>query len=332
MACILACAFFAALSGSGPATVVAIGSMVFPELVARKYPAGKMAGMIAVSGGLGPIIPPSIIMVIYCTVTDNSIRALFAAGFSVGFILTAGLLLVTYVLAVVEKWPVTGEGFSVARAWGAFKYAFFALVMPVIILGGIYGGIFTPTEAAAISVAYALLVGLFVYRTIRLPACARIAYQSAVASAAILFIIATSNIFSWLFAFGGITDMLVDSIAGLGLGYWSMLFLLTGILLAFGLFLEGTAIIILLMPILYPLARMAGIDPIHFGVIVCVAIVIGTMTPPVAVNIFACCTFSKLSVETVSKGELPWLVAMVIMLALLVTIPWLSLWPLQFVS
>ncbi len=332
MACILACAFFAALSGSGPATVVAIGSMVFPELIQRKYPANKMAGMIAVSGGLGPIIPPSIIMVIYCTVTDNSIRALFAAGFSVGFLLTAALLVVTYVLAVIEKWPVTGEKFSFRHAWNSFTYAFFALIMPVIILGGIYGGIFTPTEAAAVSVGYALVVATCIYRTLKLPECFHIAYRSAVAAAAILFIIATSNIFSWLFAYGGITDTLVDSISSLGLGYWSMLFLLTFILLVFGLFLEGTAIIILLMPILYPLATMVGIHPIHFGVLVCVSIVIGTMTPPVAVNIFATCTFSKLSVEQVSRGELPWLITMVIMLILFILVPWLSLWPLAWVS
>ncbi|MDR1827973.1 MAG: TRAP transporter large permease [Methylobacteriaceae bacterium] len=329
MACILACAFFAALSGSGPATVVAIGSMVYPELIARGYPAEKMAGMIAVSGGLGPIIPPSIIMVIYCTITDNSIRALFAAGFSVGTIFAAGLIAVTYILAVIENWPVTGKKFSFGFAFAAFRHAVFALLMPVIILGGIYGGIFTPTEAAAVSVGYAYIVSVHIYRNLRIKDCCDIMYKSAISSAVILFIIATSNIFSWLFAYGGITDTLVNSISSLGLGYWGILLLLSTILLIFGLFLEGTAIIILLMPIFYPLAMNVGIDPIHFGIVVCTSIVIGTFTPPVAVNVFAAATFSKLSVEEIARGEIAWLAAMVVMLLIIIVFPELSLWPVR---
>lgn len=330
MSCIIACAFFAALSGSGPATVVAIGSMVYPDLIARKYPRSKVAGMITIAGGLGPIIPPSIVMVIYCTVTDNSIRALFAAGFSVGVILALALLIVTYVIAVLDKWPVTGEKFTISHIWASFRHAVFALVMPLIILGGIYGGIFTPTEAAAVSVGYAFIVSIYFYRNLRVRDTVNIAYNSAIAAAAILCIIATSNVFSWLFSYAGITEIIVDGIAGLGLGYWSTICIITFILMIFGLFLDGSAIVILLMPIFYPLANMIGLHPIHFGIIVCLTIVIGTMTPPVAINIFACCTFTKLSVEEISKGEVPWLITMVVVLAIIIAIPWISLWPLPY--
>lgn len=330
MACIIACAFFAALSGSGPATVVAIGSMVFPDLMARNYPRNKMAGMITVAGGLGPIIPPSIVMVIYCTVTDNSIRALFAAGFSVGLLLAIVLLAITYLLAVLEKWPVEGDEFTLARAVGSFRHAALALVMPVIILGGIYGGIFTPTEAAAVSVGYSFIVSIFIYKNLRIRDTIDIAFNSAVASAAILFIIATSSVFSWLFAYADVTTTIVHGISDYGLGYWGTLSIITLILMIFGLFLDGGAIVILLMPIFYPLAMEVGVHPIHFGMIVCFTIVFGTMTPPVAINIFACSTFTKLSVEDISKGELPWLIGMFLILVVIIIFPWLSLWPLPY--
>ena len=324
MACVLACAFFAALSGSGPATVVAIGSMLYPQLVGMGYPKEKVGGLITVSGGLGPIIPPSIIMVIYCTMTDNSVKSLFTAGFSAGMVITAALLLVTYVQAVTHKWPFRQDKITARERWQSLVRSALALAMPAIVLGGIYGGIFTPTEAAAIAVAYACMVSLFIYKDLNWGNVCRIMYDSAVSSSAILFIIACSSVFSWLFAKGGITAMVVNGITGLGMGYWSMIFMLSLILLVFGFFLEGTAIIVLLMPVMYPLAMSVGIDPIHFGIITCVAIVIGTMTPPVAVNIFACSTFSKLSVEEISRGELPWLFTMVAILFLLIVFPQIS--------
>lgn len=324
MACVLACAFFAALSGSGPATVVAIGSMLFPQLIGMGYPREKVGGLITVSGGLGPIIPPSIIMVIYCTMTDNSVKSLFTAGFSAGMLLTIALLLVTYIQAVLHKWPFRKDRITPQERWRSLVRSSFALAMPVIVLGGIYGGIFTPTEAAAIAVAYACIISLFVYKDLKLTDVFRIIYDSAISSSVILFIIACSSVFSWLFAKGGITAMVVSSITELGLDYWGTIFMLSAILLVFGFFLEGTAIIVLLMPMMYPLAMSVSVDPVHFGIITCVAIVIGTMTPPVAVNIFACSTFSKLSVEEISRGELPWLLTMVAMLFLIILFPQIS--------
>ena len=323
LACVMACAFFAALSGSGPATVVAIGSMLYPEMVAKGYPKESMAGLVTVSGGLGPIIPPSIIMVIYGTQTDTSIGKLFAGGGVCGIILLVALLGMTYYQACKHNWPYSASRTTSSGKLRAIFRGGLALLMPVIILGGIYGGVMTPTESAGVAVVYALLVSLIVYRDLSFGDVMKLFRDSAVASSVILFIMATSSVFSWLFAYGGITKTLVSGLTEMDLGYYGVLAFITITLIIFGFFLEGVATVLLLMPIMLPLARSVDVSAVHLGMIVTVTNVVGCMTPPVAVNIFACSTFTKLSVEKIARGEMPFLLTMVTVLVLIVLFfPW----------
>lgn len=318
---ILACGFFAALSGSGPATVIAIGGMLYPEMVKRGYPDFQVAGLVTVAGGLGPIIPPSIIMVVYCTMTNTSITSLFSAGFVVGGLLILALVLMTLFQGKKYSWPVTGERFSIRRVLKALKKSLLAILMPIIVLGGIYSGFFTPTEAGAVSVLYALIVCMFVYKTVTVKGLMRILRDSAVSCSVIMFIMGTSTTFSWLFTVSGISKYVTDAVEASGLGYYPILLLITGILLIFGFFLEGIATVTLLIPLFLPIAISVGVHPLHLGMIVSLTNVIGCMTPPVANNIFACSTFTGLSLGRISKGEVPYLLSFLTVLLLVVFVP-----------
>ena len=318
---ILACAFFAALSGSGPATVIAIGGMLYPEMVKRGYPDYQVAGLVTVSGGLGPIIPPSIIMVVYCTMTNTSITSLFSAGFVVGALLVLALVVMTAIQAHIHKWPVSEEKLSLRRIWNGFRKSFLALLMPIIVLGGIYTGIFTPTEAGAVSVLYALIVCMLVYKTVKVKDLLRILKDSAVSCSVIMFIMGTSTVFSWLFTVSGISKYVTTTVQEAGLGYYPILLLITIILLLFGFFLEGIATVTLLIPLFLPIAVSVGIHPLHLGMIVSLTNVIGCMTPPVANNIFACSTYTGLSLGKISKGEVPYLLSFLGILFLVVFVP-----------
>lgn len=304
-AAILACAFFAALSGSGPATVIAVGSMLYPDMVKLGYPKARSAGLLAVAGGLGPVIPPSIIMVVYCTLTNTSISDMFKAGMIVGVVIIVILAAICFYLAKKEQWPANEQRFSWKGLWNSFIRAIPALLLPVVILGGIYSGLLTPTESAAVAVICALVVGMFVYRETRVSDIIPIIYQSAKSSAMILFVIATASSFSWLFTYSGISKSIVDAIVGMNLSAMLFNVLIFILLLIFGTFMEGIAICVLLVPVLFPVAKSLGVSGLHFGVIVSVAGVIGAMTPPVAVNLFAAVSISKLKMGEVGKGEFP---------------------------
>lgn len=318
---ILSCAFFAALSGSGPATVLAVGSMMYPDMVKLGYPKSRSAGLLAVAGGLGPVIPPSIIMVVYCTLTNTSVADMFKAGLVVGICIVVLLMAICYYLAKKENWPKSEQKFNLMELLTTFWRAIPALLLPLIILGGIYSGTLTPTEAAAVASIYALLVGLFVYKELRYAEILLIVYNSAKSSAMILFVIATASSFSWLFTYSGIAGVLVDAIAKLHLSATLFNVLIYIVLLFFGTFLEGTAICVLLVPILYPIAASLGITSLHFGVIVSVAGVIGSMTPPVAVNVFAAASVSKLKISEIAKGEMPFFVTFCFGLLIFVLFP-----------
>ena len=320
-AVVIACAFFAALSGSGPATVVAIGSMLYPEMVKIGYPKGRSAGLITVAGGLGPIIPPSIIMVVFGTITEASISQLFTVGAFWGIIITIVLLVQCLVIAHKEDWPKNETKLTFKEIIKSFFEALPALFLPVIILGGIYSGIFTPTEAAGVAVVYSLVVSLFVYKEIKVSDLSEIFLESAKGSAAIMFIIATSSAFAWYFTFSGISTAIVETILAANLSKITFLALVSFILLVFGFFLEGIATVLLLVPVLYPIAVSLGIHPIHFGIIATVSNVIGCMTPPVAVNIFSAASFSKLSIEEIVEGELPFFIALVLIFGVIVFVP-----------
>lgn len=318
---VLACAFFAALSGSAPATVVAIGVMLYADMVKLGYPKERVAGMLVVSGGMGPIIPPSIIMIVYGTITGASISKMFKAGLGIGIIIMVILMAVCLFYARKEQWPKNAKRISLKEIGDSFIHAIPAILLPVIILGGIYSGLMTPTESAAVAVVWALVVSLFVYKEMKIGDLWQIFLDSAKGSAMILFIIATSTAFSWIFAYSGISGDMVAFIKSLQLNSTLFCMLIALLLLVFGTFLEGIATCVLLVPILWPLAHVLGIDIIHFGMIVCIANVVGTMTPPVAVNIFAAASVTKLDMGDIVKGEIPFFIGYVAVYLIVVLVP-----------
>ena len=321
LALVLACAFFAALSGSAPATVVAIGVMLYDDMVRLGYPRERVDGLLVVSGGLGPVIPPSIIMVVYATMTNASVADMFSSGMAIGITIMVILMIVVLFYARKEKWPKSEQKMSLKELGVSFVKAIPALMLPIIILGGIYSGMLTPTESAAIAVVWSLIAGLFIYREVKIKDLYQIFLDSAKSSAMILFIIATSTAFAWLFAFSGISGQLVNFVIGLNLSPTLFCLIVAIILLIFGTFLEGIATAVLLVPVLWPIAQSLGINVIHFGMIVSISNVIGTMTPPVAVNIFSAASVSKLKMGAIAKGEIPFFIGYVAIFFLVVLFP-----------
>lgn len=321
---VLACAFFAALSGSAPATVVAIGVMLYPDMVKLGYPKERTAGLLVVSGGLGPVIPPSIIMVVYATITGASVGDLFKAGMGIGITIMVVLMAVVVFYANKEKWPISQVKTTPKEFGISFLKAIPALLLPIIILGGIYSGILTPTESASIAVVWSLIAGVFIYKEVKMKDLYVIFVDSAKSSAMILFIIATSTAFAWLFAFSGISGDLVGFVSSLNLSVTLFCLVIAIILLIFGIFLEGIATAVLMVPVLWPIAQAMGINVIHFGMIVSIANVIGTMTPPVAVNIFSAASVTKLKMGDIAKGQLPFFVGYIVVFLLVVLFPFFS--------
>lgn len=323
-AMVLACAFFAALSGSAPATVIAIGSMIYPEIVRLGYPRERSAGLLAVSGGLGPIIPPSIIMVVYGTITNASIGDLFTGGLVAGAMIVVVLVGLCLYLSRKEQWPKNEAPIKFEEFLLSFFRAIPAILLPVIILGGIYSGIQTPTESAATAVVYSFIVGVFLYKEISFRQIIPIVLDSAKGSAMVLFIVATSTAFSWLFTYSGISKSLIGAIISFDLSPMFFCLVVAIILLIFGTFLEGIATCVLLVPVLWPIASSLGINIIHFGMIVAISNVIGTMTPPVAVNLFAASSVTNLSMGKIAKGEIPFLLGFTGVFFIMVLFPWFS--------
>lgn len=321
---VLSCAFFAALSGSAPATVVAIGVMLYPDMVKMGYPKERVAGLLVVSGGLGPIIPPSIIMVVYATITGASVGDMFKSGMGIGMMIVAALALVVLFYARKEQWPKDDVHFNLKEFLSNFIKAVPALLLPVIILGGIYSGLLTPTESSAIAVVWSLIAGLFIYKELEFKDLYQIFIDSAKGSAMTLFIIATSTAFAWLFAYAGISKQLVDFVLSMNLSPTMFCLLIAVILLIFGTFLEGIATGVLLVPVLWPIAQALGVDVIHFGMIVCIANVVGTMTPPVAVNIFSAASVTKLKMGEIVKGQWPFFIGYIFVFLMVVLFPALS--------
>ncbi len=321
---IISCAFFAALSGSAPATVIAIGAMLYPEMIKRGYPKRRSAGLLAVAGGLGPIIPPSIIMVVYGTITSSSIGDLFKGGLVAGLMIAVVLAIVCIFLSRSENWPVSESRLSFAEFAKAFYKAILAVMLPVIVLGGIYSGIMTPTESAAVAVIYSFVVGVFIYRELPVNKLIEVIITSGKGSAMVMFIIATSTAFSWLFTYAGISQQLIAFITQMQLSAAMYCFIVAIILLIFGTFLEGIATCVLLVPLLWPVAQSLGINVIHFGLIVSISNVIGTMTPPVAVNLFAASSVTGLKMGDISLGEIPFFIGYTLVFFLIVFVPWFS--------
>ncbi len=324
LAGIVACAMFALVCGSSVATVVAIGSIVLPEMVKRGYPMRFGAGVITVAGSLGILMLPSVPKVIYAISTNTSIGALFVAGLLPGIVLTVMLCTVTWYMARKNDYP------RMPRAsWGeclrALRESLWGLMLVVIIVGGIYSGVFTATEAAAMSAVYAFFIAVYVYGEIGLKDVPRVLLRSANLSAMLLYIITNAVLFSFVLANENIPNALADWLLSLNLGPISFLFLVNILLLVAGNFMEPNSIILIMAPILFPTAMRLGIDPVHFGILIDVNMEVGLCHPPVGLNLYVASGISGLGITALTKAVMPWLVTMLIFLMIVTYWPWLSL-------
>jgi C4-dicarboxylate transporter DctM subunit len=322
---IVASAFFGAISGSNPATVAAIGGIMIPSMIRAGYPKDFAAAIAAAGGTLGVIIPPSIPMITYGVVAGVSIGALFMAGFIPGIMLALGLTLV--VVFYARKLGLKGEQRATFKEFlVAAKDAVLALIMPLIILGGIYGGVFTPTEAASVAVVYAFIVSVFIYREIKFKELGPVLVKAGMNTSVVLLIIATSASFAWLITSARIPAIITQAMLSISENPIVLILLINILLLILGTFLETVSIILLIAPILLPLALQLGIDPILLGIIMVVNTSIGMITPPLAVNLFVACGISNLGIEQISRRIVPFLIMGIIIIMLISNIPQLSLW------
>ena len=320
---VVACALFAAVSGSSPATVVAIGSILLPAMAKAGFPKRFGAGVIATSGALGILIPPSIVMVMYAVATNTSVGALFMAGVVPGLLLAMVLGGVTWWRARKNNYPRLPKA-TWGERWVAFRKSFWGLFLIVVVMGGIYSGIFTPTEAAAMSAVYAFFIAVFVYKDLTFKQIPRVLLDSANMSAMLLFIIASAVLFSFILTSEQIPQRMADAIVASGMGPIGFLIVVNLLLLVAGALMEPSSIILILAPILFPVAVALGIDPIHFGVMIVVNMEIGMITPPVGLNLFVASGITKAGLTEMSKAVMPWLYTMLAFLMMVTYIPSIS--------
>ncbi len=325
LSAVVACSLFAAVSGSSPATVVAIGSILLPAMVKAGYPVKFGAGIVASAGGLGILIPPSIAMVMYAVSTNSSIGALFMAGVMPGLVLALMLMLTTWYIAKKGNYPKAKKATWVER-WQAFRDSIWGLMLIVIVMGGIYTGIFTATEAAAMSAVYAFVIAIFVYRDLKLSDLKRVLLSSANLSAMLLYIITNATLFSFLLTSEQVPQGMSEWMINTGMGQVGFLLLANVILLIAGNFMEPASIILIFAPILFPIAMSLGVDPVHFGIIITVNMEIGMITPPVGLNLYVASGISKLGLTDMSKAVGPWLLTMLVFLMIITFWSPLSLW------
>ncbi|MCG2592947.1 TRAP transporter large permease [Ramlibacter sp. XY19] len=324
MTCVLTCMIFAAVSGSSVATTFAIGAILIPALIKHGYPTSYAAALQATSAELGVIIPPSIPMILYGVSAEVSIGELFIAGFGPGLLIGGALMLFCWVWCKYKGWG-KHDGDGRLPFGKAFLQAGWALLMPVIILGGIYGGVFTPTEASAVAVFYALVVGMLVYREINVRDLYAILRKSVISSAVIMFIIANAGLFAFLITRAGVPEAIGLWLQGVLKSPGMFLLGVNAALFVIGMFIETSASIIVLAPILAPVAIHFGIDPVHFGLIMVVNLALGMITPPFGVNLFAACTVAKISLDRIITQLIPFVLVVLACLMVITYVPGLSL-------
>ncbi len=323
---IITCMIFAAISGSGPATVASVGGIMIPAMVAAGYDKGFACAVMAIAGSIGIIIPPSIPMVTYGVSANASIGGLFTSGFGPGILIGLSLMACSYFLCKKGGFGLPAhEKMPMSARWKAFKDAILALFMPFIILGGIYGGIFTPTEAAAVACFYGLIVGVFVYKELPVKKLGKVLVDSAVTTAMIMLIIAAAKVFGWIMTSEKIPDAMARAILAISDHSFVILLLINILLLFVGCFMETNAALVIFTPILLPVATTLGLSPIHFGAIMIVNLAIGMVTPPLGVNLFVACGIEKISIDRISKAVLPLIVVNVIDLLLITYIEPISM-------
>ena len=322
--CVVVACFFAAISGSGPATVAALGLVLIPGMIKAGYKPAFSAALMGCAGAIGVIIPPSITFVVYGSIADTSIGDLFKAGVIPGLIMGAGLIVTALLVGrKMDLKPLPKA--SGKERWAAFKDAFWGLLMPVIILGGIYGGIFTPTEAAAVAVVYGLVVGLFVYKTIKLKDLYDIFIDSASTTATIMFITACASLFAYVLTRARLDVAISSGLVNLTNGSTFVFFIIVNIvLLIAGCFLDSTSALYIFTPLFVPVAQALGVDMIHLGVVMIVNLAIGLFTPPVGVNLYVACGVANVDLKKISKAVIPLLIASLIVLLIITYIPGIS--------
>ena len=321
---VLACMLFAALSGSSPATVAAVGSIAIAGMVRSGYPQAFGAGIVCNAGTLGILIPPSIVMVVYAAATEQSVGKLFMAGVIPGVMLGLVLMIAIYIVARIKKLPALPR--ASFREWlRSAREAFWGLLLMVIILGGIYTGMFTPTEAAAVAAVYAGFVALFVYKDLTIRECPKVLLESGKLTIMLMFIIANAMLFAHVLTTEQIPQHITAWVVDLGLQPWQFLLVVNIVLLIAGAFMEPSAIILILAPILFPIAMQLGIDPIHLGIIMVVNMEIGLITPPVGLNLFVTSAVTGMPLTAVIRAALPWLMLLISFLMVITYIPAVSM-------
>lgn len=316
--------FFGALSGSSPATVIAIGKIMYPELIRGGYSKSFSAGLLASSGSVSLIIPPSITLIIYGSVTGVSVGKLFLAGIGAGLIYGLSSILYIYIYAKKNKLPRDKKA-TKNELWQVTKKAAWALLIPVIILGGIYGGIFSPTEAAGISAVYALFISFFVYKEMTIKKFYKICVESAITTAQVLVLVSAAQVLGWLLTRGQVPQLIAEVILNNITSVIIFLLILNVVLLILGMFMEGVAAIIILAPLIFPTAIALGIDPVHLGVIMISNLAIGMYTPPFGINIFVTQSITGIGMNKMMPGLLVFLVFNLLALAIITYIPEASL-------
>jgi C4-dicarboxylate transporter, DctM subunit len=324
LAGIVACAMFALVCGSSVATVAAIGAIVLPEMVRHGYPMRFGAGIITVAGSLGILMLPSIPKIVYAVSTNTSIGALFVAGLLPGSLLTVMLCLVTWYLARKRDYPRVPKA-NWAEAWHAFRESIWGLMLVVIIIGGIYSGLFTATEAAAMAAVYAFFIAVFVYKALRLKDVPRVLLRAANTSAMLLYIITNAVLFSFVLTNENIPSALADWILAQNLGWFGFLLLVNVLLLAAGNFMEPNSIILIMAPILAPASRRLGIDPVHFGIVIDVNMEVGLCHPPVGLNLYVASMIARMRITDLAVAVWPWLLTMLVFLVIVTYVPELTL-------
>ena len=325
LAGVMACALFAAVSGSSPATVVAIGSVILPAMVKQGFPNKFGAGILTTSGSLGILIPPSIAMVMFSVSTNVSVGSMFIAGIVPGIALAIALGFTTWFIARKNNYPRMPKATGLER-WVAFKDSAWGLLLIVVVMGGIYSGIFTPTEAAAMAAVYAFIVAVFVYKDMTLKQIPKVLLDSASMSAMLLYIITNAVLFSFLMTSENIPQAMADWMINQGFGPIAFLLVVNILLLLAGNVMEPSSIILILAPILFPVSIKLGINPIHFGILIVVNMEVGMCHPPVGLNLYVASGITKMGISELTMAVMPWLLTMLVFLGVVTYWPGLTLW------
>ncbi|ENH95891.1 C4-dicarboxylate transport system permease large protein [Gracilibacillus halophilus YIM-C55.5] len=324
MVVVITSMFFSAISGSSAATTAAVGAILIPAMIRKGYDRNFAASVSAVSGELGVVIPPSVPLILFGVATGTSIGELFIAGILPGVLIGISLLLLVYIISVKRGYPSDDKA-SLKERWEGFKSSFLALLMPIIILGGIYGGVFTPTEAAAVAVLYAFIIGVFVYRQLTPKVISKALSDSAVTTSIVMFIIANAGLFGLILSREKIPKQVTEFFVGISSNAIVFLLLVNLLLIIVGMFMETSASIIILAPILTPVAIEMGLDPVHFGIVMIVNLALGMCTPPLGVNLFIACQIADIKLETLAKALILFFAMLIVDLLIIGFVPAISL-------